>query len=260
MPGSVCQVIPFPKRRRLASDLGWLVRNRYSMRGLLEIDVTRPRRLIREHKARTGETLSFTAFLTSCVAHAVDDDKQVQAMRNWRGNLVIFDDVDIGTLIEREAEGEKYPLAHIVRAANKKSYREIHDEIRRVQAQPLSDKEAGSLDMILKLPRFVRRGLLWGVYSSPRLRKQNMGTVALSAVGMFGSKSGWGMAPNSHTLGVLVGGIASRPGVVDDRIEVREFLDVTLDFDHDLIDGAPAARFAKSVTDLIESGFGVNGI
>ncbi len=249
------QIEPFPKMRQLASDIGWLVRNRYTIRGLLEMDVTRPRQLIREHKARTGETLSFTAFLTKCVAQAVDNDKLVHAMYNWRGDLVIFDEVDVGTLIEREADGKKYPLAHIVRAANKKTFREIHDEIRQVQSKPMSDKEANSLNVIVKLPKFVRRGMLWTVSKSPRLRKQNTGTVALSAVGMFGSKSGWAIGPTLATLGVLVGGIAKKPGVVDEHIEVREYLSITLDFDHDIIDGAPAARFAKCLTGLIESGY-----
>lgn len=186
------QVVPLPKMRRLAGDIGWLVRSRYTIRGFLELDVTEPRRLIGEHKTRTGEGLSFTAFLTKCVGQAVEEDKLVHAMFNWRGNLVIFDEVDVGTLIEREAEGKKYPLAHIVRGANKKTFREIHDEIRRVQSLPMSDKEAGALDMIVKLPKFVRRGMLWTISKSPRLRKQNMGTVGLSAVGMFGSRGGVG--------------------------------------------------------------------
>jgi hypothetical protein len=32
------------------------------------------------------------------------------------------------------------------------------------------------------------------------------GTVGLSAVGMFGQHSGWALAPNGHTLDLLVGG------------------------------------------------------
>lgn len=244
--------------RRLAGDIGWLVRSRYTIRGFLELDVTEPRRLVREHKARTGEALSFTAFLTKCVGQAVDQDKLVHAMFNWRGNLVIFDEVDVGTLIEREAEGKKYPLAHIVRGANKKTFREIHDEIRRVQSLPMSDKEARSLDMIVKLPKFIRRGMLWTISKSPRRRKQNMGTVGLSAVGMFGSRGGWGTAPTLATLGVLVGGIVNKPRILDGRIVERDMLCITLDFDHDIIDGAPAARFAQSLSDLIESGHGLN--
>lgn len=39
-------------------------------------------------------------------------------------------------------------------------------------------------------------------------------------------------------------GIARKPGVVEEKIAVREYLSLTLDFDHDIIDGAPAVRFA----------------
>jgi pyruvate/2-oxoglutarate dehydrogenase complex dihydrolipoamide acyltransferase (E2) component len=47
-----------------------------------------------------------------------------------------------------------------------------------------------------------------------------------------------------------VGGIARKPGVIREgagtqaeRVEVREYLALTLSMDHDLIDGALAARF-----------------
>ena len=40
-------------------------------------------------------------------------------------------------------------------------------------------------------------------------------------------------------------------------LEVREYLCLTLTLDHDLIDGAPAARFARRLTELIESGAGL---
>ena len=45
------------------------------------------------------------------------------------------------------------------------------------------------------------------------------------------------------TLTVTVGGITKKPGVVDDRIEIREFLDLTISIDHDVVDGAPKVRF-----------------
>ena len=140
------QIEPFPEMRRMAPDIGWLTRGRYTIRGLLEIDVTRPRQLIREHKARSGEALSFTAFLAACTGRAVDADRRVQAMRNWRGSLVIFDEVDF-----------------------------------------------------------------WIVSKSPQMRKQNLGTVTLSAVGMFGNKAGWAIGPNFHPLGLIVGSIAEKP-------------------------------------------------
>jgi pyruvate/2-oxoglutarate dehydrogenase complex dihydrolipoamide acyltransferase (E2) component len=43
---------------------------------------------------------------------------------------------------------------------------------------------------------------------------------------------------------------------IDDRIETRVYLSMTVSIDHDIIDGAPAARFAQRFTELIESGCG----
>jgi pyruvate/2-oxoglutarate dehydrogenase complex dihydrolipoamide acyltransferase (E2) component len=60
-----------------------------------------------------------------------------------------------------------------------------------------------------------------------------------------------------HTLDVALGGIAEKPGVIDGRIEIREYLCLTLCFDHDIIDGAPAARFTQRFKELIESGYGL---
>jgi pyruvate/2-oxoglutarate dehydrogenase complex dihydrolipoamide acyltransferase (E2) component len=65
------------------------------------------------------------------------------------------------------------------------------------------------------------------------------------------------MSLPSHTLGITVGGIEEKPGVVDGRIEAREFLNVTLDFDHDIVDGAPAARFAQQFRELVVRGYGL---
>jgi pyruvate/2-oxoglutarate dehydrogenase complex dihydrolipoamide acyltransferase (E2) component len=54
-----------------------------------------------------------------------------------------------------------------------------------------------------------------------------------------------------------VGGIGVKPGVVDGHIAIREYLSLTISLNHDLIDGAPAARFTERLKDLIESGYGL---
>jgi pyruvate/2-oxoglutarate dehydrogenase complex dihydrolipoamide acyltransferase (E2) component len=67
--------------------------------------------------------------------------------------------------------------------------------------------------------------------------------------------AGWavGIVP-LHTLCLTIGGVTLKPGVVDGRIEPREVLAVTASVDHDIVDGAQAARFAKAVRELIEGG------
>jgi pyruvate/2-oxoglutarate dehydrogenase complex dihydrolipoamide acyltransferase (E2) component len=51
--------------------------------------------------------------------------------------------------------------------------------------------------------------------------------------------------------------MSEKPGVVDGQIAIREYLSLTVSLDHDVIDGAPAARFVTRLKELIESGFGL---
>jgi pyruvate/2-oxoglutarate dehydrogenase complex dihydrolipoamide acyltransferase (E2) component len=74
---------------------------------------------------------------------------------------------------------------------------------------------------------------------------------------MFGEGGGWGIPLAPYTLNVTLGGIGEKPGVMDGRIEIREYLSLTVSFDHDIIDGAPAARFTECFKDLIENAYGL---
>lgn len=56
------------------------------------------------------------------------------------------------------------------------------------------------------------------------------------------------------TVAVAVGGIVERPCVKDGQIETREHLCLTVTFNHDIVDGAPAARFLKRFSELLMTG------
>ena len=254
-------VKPYPLSRRLISDSGRAHRRRNTILGLVEVDVTEARNIIRAHKKNTGETLSFTAFIIACLGKAIDQNRYMHARRDLWGRLILFEEVDCTTAIEIEFQGQKFPLAHVIRAINKRSFRSIHDEIRSIQANP---QRSGSLQnqrllgTVLLLPVFVRDLFYSFLARSPRLFKQQIGTVFVSAVGMYGSGGGWGVGAGSvYTTSVLLGGIAQKPGVVDGQIALREYLSLTVDFDHDVIDGAPAARFVQRFPGFIERGEGL---
>jgi pyruvate/2-oxoglutarate dehydrogenase complex dihydrolipoamide acyltransferase (E2) component len=74
---------------------------------------------------------------------------------------------------------------------------------------------------------------------------------------MFGRGAGWGIPLAGHTLCVTVGGVVSRPAVIDGQIVDKEHLCLTVTFDHDIIDGAPAARYMQRFKELLESGSGL---
>ncbi len=252
------QTVSFPKVRRLMVDGGWLGRQKHLIHGLVEMDVTEARRFIREHRARTGESLSFTAFVMRCLGRAVGENKQMQAYRTWGEKLVIFDDVDVNTMFEVEVNGRKLIRPHIIRAVNKKSLREVHEEIRWFQANHAGGREASFIEWFVRLPAFIRRFCLKVLFKNPRWLKEMNGTVSLTAVGMFGHGGGWGIPVSNHTLQLTLGGIAEKPALVNGRIENREYLCVTISIDHDVVDGAPAARFVQTLKEFIESNFGLD--
>jgi pyruvate/2-oxoglutarate dehydrogenase complex dihydrolipoamide acyltransferase (E2) component len=238
-------------------DGGQIGLRKHTIHGLVEVDVTLPRQLIREHKRRTGEALSFTAFIITCLSNAVDMNQHMQAYRSWRDQLFIFDEVDVNTMFEVEVEGKKVVRPHIFRAANRKTLRDLHEEIRAFQAENESSREANFINWFVRLPGAIRRLFLFFLFKNPKMLKDYFGTVSLTSVGMFGIGAGWGIPVPNHTLQVTLGGISKKPGVVEDRIEIREYLSVTVSFDHDIVDGAPAARFIQRFKELIESGYGI---
>lgn len=251
-------VIPFPKIRQPIVDSLSQSKRMNVIHLLMEIDVTDARRRVKQFRRTMGEPLSFTAFLTYCLAQAIDENKSIQAYKQ-RSKLIVFEDVDISILIERKLGGEKAPVfPHIIKAANKKSAKEIHDEIRAAQAEDTGLAQSARLmNLYYYVPRFIRNALWRRWLGSPFWRKKVTGTVAISSVGMFGAGAGWGIPVPTYNLSVTVGGISKKPGVVSGNIEVREYLSLTASFDHNIVDGAPAARFAQRLRELIESGHGL---
>jgi pyruvate/2-oxoglutarate dehydrogenase complex dihydrolipoamide acyltransferase (E2) component len=246
---------PFSPSRQLMTDVLDAASRKHMIHGLIEVDVTKARQRIREMREQTGESLSFTGFIIYCCARAVDMSKDVHAYRDWRNRLTIFDDVDIATGVERSAEGRTRVVFAVIRAANRKSVKEIHQEIR--QAQTKTAEEVQGFQWIGAVPGFIRRPIFRALGRAPHLMKKIAGTVLVTSLGMYGGGAGWGIPMVRHTLNVTVGGIVLRPCVGNTHVENREHLCLTISFDHDITDGAPAARFIHQFKELVESGSGL---
>ncbi|MFT3917105.1 MAG: 2-oxo acid dehydrogenase subunit E2 [Anaeromyxobacteraceae bacterium] len=243
---------PFPRSRHDVVDALEVGVRRHVVHAILELDVTAARARLATGGPGGGK-LSFTAFLVASLARAIDADRLLHACRDWRGRLVLFEDVDVVTLVEAERGGVAVP--HVIRAANRRSALALHEELRRVQAEPrTSAQRSGALARLSRfVPGVARRAFLRALRRSPRLMKRSAGTALVTSVGMFGTGGGWaiGIVP-LHTLALTVGAVAWRPWVVDGRVEPREILPLTLSIDHDVVDGAPAARFAARLREIVE--------
>jgi pyruvate/2-oxoglutarate dehydrogenase complex dihydrolipoamide acyltransferase (E2) component len=78
------------------------------------------------------------------------------------------------------------------------------------------------------------------------------GKVAVTAVGMYSKEPVWFIPHGTATVLLTVGSISKKVVEIDGRFVSREHLCLTVSFDHDIIDGAPAARFMSQLIETIK--------
>ena len=87
------------------------------------------------------------------------------------------------------------------------------------------------------------------------LPRQAFGSAMVTSVGMFGVQKAYGPLAPLYRIPILalVSEVTQRPVVVDGEIVARPMLTVTATMDHRYLDGAQAARLARSVRAYLES-------
>ncbi len=249
-PGKGYRVDAFSFNRRMVAASAAVGRESNTIHLMAEADISEPRRLIAEHRDRTGERLSLTAYIVACLARTFDTFPQFNAFRKG-GRLIVLDDLTVSVLFERDIDGESVPEPVGIQAAGRKTLREINDELR--AAQQSGGQRLGAATgtaWIRFIPGFLLRTFI-RLASGNIAMQRRFGVVGVTAVGMFGAGPLWLMPLTSATVTVAVGGIARRTALVDGKAVEREHLCLTVSFDHDIVDGAPAARFTSRFTELL---------
>lgn len=242
------QVVPFSINRRMVAASASIGRERNNIHAVTEVDITEVRRLIDENRQRTGQRLSLTAYVVACLSRAVAENSYINAFRRGR-KLVLLNDVTVSVLMERNVSGEQVPEPLGIQAAQSKSFMQINDEIR--SAQQASGGKLGSLSgmtWINIIPGFLLKAFIRIASRSIKMNSR-YGVVGVTAVGMFGTEALWFVPLSGATLTVTIGGIMKR-NTLDKK---NEYLCLTLSFNHDIVDGAPAARFVKRFAEIITS-------
>jgi pyruvate/2-oxoglutarate dehydrogenase complex dihydrolipoamide acyltransferase (E2) component len=249
------RTLPYADAQRQGVDWNEIMSHGHTIHGLVEFDVTDARRAVHAARRTSGRPLSFTSLMVATFARSIAADPSVQAFRKGGGRLVVFDDVDVAVLVEHELDGSDVPIPHIVRRANRKSPAEIDREIAaaRAEARPYA-RAMRFAPLWFRVPAVVRRFVIRRALADPQRRRRFTGTAGVTAVSMFGRGTGWGVPFISHSIVLTVGGIGRRPGVgAGGRIEQREMVCLTLSVDHDVVNGAPLARFISRFREMTET-------
>ena len=256
----------FSKIRQALSEFYEISIKRTSMVGLVELNVDKARKLMKIIESDSGIKPSFTGWLIKCIGQAVSEHKQVHAYRLKKNKIIVFDNVHVNIMVEKTmSSGKKVPVNHVVISDNNKTVLEITKEIRDIQNKSVDESDQvveGTPESYLKyyslVPKLIRKWVIRRNMRDTMFVIRNAGTVAITALGMFGKNvAGWPIPFATNTLNVAVGGIKRKPIMVKGKIEEQEILNLTVQIDHNIVDGAPATRFVSKLAKLVEEAYGL---
>lgn len=245
----------FPRLRIASADVGQIGLRRHNICGMIEIDVTNAWKFVKENKS-----ISFTVFLIKQISEVLEQFPEITGYRSGKRSRLVFEDIDIAILVEREHQDDKVPVAYVIRRTNKKTMDEIGEEVRKARTGDIGNQGlkmhrsnlSNLSGLYFFLPGFIRR-LFWKLLlGSPRTAKKIMGNVVVTSVGMFGNIPGWFLPVSVMPVTFGVGAVVRKPAVVDEKIIPRDILHLSILMNHDVVDGVQMAKFLAKLVENIE--------
>ena len=236
-----------------------ITKKRKTIHSLTEIDISIPRKLIKDYEKKTGVKLSFTAYITSCLTRTLITHPEMNTFIS--GNKIIFpQNINVSILVERTIGSQIVPEPFAIEKCENLSCIDITEKIR--SAQNNTERKLGSLSgsswfmfipsSLLKLfVRIADKSINMGI---------KYGKIGVTSAGMFSKEPVWFIPHGSPTILLTIGSIIARVIEINGQFETREHLCLTVSFDHDIIDGAPATRFMNELINEIKSGNEINKI
>lgn len=254
----------FPNSRIASIDVCEIGKQKHHVTGLIEFDVTESRKKIKEYNNVHSNKISFNAWLISVIGRTIKKYDTSSSYLIGKNKLLIFDDINVSMVIEKDINGVKVPIPLIIEKANEESIESISRQITEAKNIAFSEKDivlqkkTRQLEKIYYLlPRLLRRYFWKFLLKHPKQAFKKMGNVAFTSIGMMGKVNGWFIPISVHPICFGVSSIIKKPSVIDDRIEIREILNMSILIDHDVIDGAPMARFISDLSKNIEMGLNI---
>ncbi|MCE7081543.1 2-oxoglutarate dehydrogenase, E2 component, dihydrolipoamide succinyltransferase [Streptomyces sp. ST2-7A] len=220
-------------RKVIAENMMKALHNQAQLSSVVEVDVTRVMRLRARAKedflAREGVKLSPMPFFVKAAAEALKAHPVINARINDDGTVTYHDVENVGIAVDSE-KGLMVPVI----------------------------KDAGDLSLAGIAKRTAE---LAGKVRSGKLSPDDMsgGTFTISNTGSRGALFDTIIVNYPQVAELGIGATVRRPVVIDhpelgETIAIRDMVYLTLSYDHQLVDGADAARYLNEIKTRLEAG------
>ena len=225
-PGENVQIVPMSvMRKKIAEHMVMSAHTSPHVYSVYEVNFGKVTQLRDKHKGAyeaAGAKLTFTGFIAKAIVDALRQFPMVNASIDGE-NIVYKKDINLGVAVALE-NGLIVP---VIRNADEKNLlglsRGINDLAARARSKKLNPDEVQG------------------------------GTFTITNPGIFGALYGLPLINQPQVAILGVGTIEKRAVVIGDAIAIRPMCNLSMGYDHRLIDGADAGRFLSFVKDRLEN-------
>ncbi len=229
--GSDVEIVEMDRMRRMIADhMVMSKRTSPHVTSFLEVDVTPIVEWRKEHKddyqAKYGQKITYTPIFINAVANAIKDFPGINASVDGH-SIILKRTINIGMATATSSGNLIVPvLKHV-------DHMDIH----------------GVVGAVNDMAQRARDGQL-------KPDEVQGGTFTLTNVGTFGNTMGTPIINQPQVAIMSTGAIRKKPAVVEtadgDKIEARQFMFLSLSYDHRIVDGALGGQFLRRVGDYLE--------
>jgi len=207
---------------------------------------------LRLNLSRQDIRVTVTALLLKAIGIAQRGHPETRsALLPW-GQTMIMNRIVAGFTVEKLVDGEPAVYLGIIENPDTKPLIEISRELQEYSDRDIADVPQLALEERFNhMPWLLRRLILLIGLTVPWIRFRYLpASFGLTSIGKYGVKGVIPPCVGASTFGV--GNVESKAVVRDGQIEVCPMMTLILNFDHRLIDGAPASRFLSDIQKLME--------
>jgi len=236
----------------------WRAPSDPSIYGQMDVDATKALAFL----AQQAERVTITHLVARAVALALRDQPELNAKVRFWGRLEQRQSIDLFVTV---ATGRDLSGARIDEADTKsltQLAREVGQRAGRIRNGDDAD-HARTRSAMKAMPWWLARPATWLSdvlvnelhVALPGTPADPFGSAIITSVGMFGIDAAFApFVPLARCpMLILVPEVRPRPWAVGDTVQVRPVLRLCATFDHRIIDGAAAGRFAARLSTLFDS-------
>jgi pyruvate dehydrogenase E2 component (dihydrolipoamide acetyltransferase) len=213
----ILEIVPMTGiRKTTAERLSLSARTAPHSTIVMEVDMSSAAKIHKETQ------LSYTGLLVKAVAAALRGNRIMNATLEGE-QIKIFKDVNVGVAVA----AENGLIVPVIRSADKKSLSEIGSVLRE-----LIEKA--------RLGKLSREDITGGTFTITNLGMYNV-DLFIPIIN----------PPETAILGV--GRVIEKPVAVDGQVTVKPAMQLSLAYDHRIVDGAPAAKFLQTIKQILEA-------